>query len=56
MLWVVWVLARDLLMVSMLLLLLPTKLVKRTEVLGAIVLRILDVRPVNAFFRMALGL
>jgi len=52
----VGVLARDLLMVSMLLLLRPTKLVKRTEVLGAIVLRILDVGSVSAFFRMALGL
>jgi hypothetical protein len=49
-------LAWDLLMESMLLLLLPAKLVKRTDILRATVLSILDMRPVNAFFRMALGL
>jgi hypothetical protein len=49
-------LAWDLLMESMLLLLLPAKLVKRTDILRATVLSILDMRPVDAFFRMALGL
>jgi hypothetical protein len=54
---VVWMLPRNLLMMSMLLLLLLTsKLVKRTEVLRSIVLRVLDVRAVTAFFGVALGL
>jgi hypothetical protein len=53
---VVWMLPRKLLMVSMLLLLLTSKLVKRTEVLRSIVLRVLDVRAVTAFFGVALGL
>ena len=44
-------------MVGMLLLLLPpTKLVKWADVLRAIVLRVLDMRSVDAFFRMAFGL
>jgi hypothetical protein len=50
----------DLLMVGMLLLLLlllaAPKLVKRADILRAIVLRILDMRPVDAFFGVALGL
>ena len=57
MLWVVLMLTWDLLMVGMLLLLLPpTKLVKWADILRAIVLRVLDMRSVDAFLRMALGL
>lgn len=58
MLRVVWVLRREWLVMGMLLLLLllSSEFVEWTEVLGAIVLRILDVRPVNASLCMALGL